>query len=349
MHFVCPGPNPASLANFERPPGASFDAMGGYRAKENRRECDFVHKLIGESSPNLPSIESRDDGHERSSAIWQSSDFDAGDCGGACRVRAGLSENGATSSAWQRLAMQPDGSSDELYAHRRASASKVPATSSASIGLTAGFRVLTGASYTYGQSTKLAALGNSPIAAASYSARPYRRFPMWAGAGHRPASSTHRRPDRIARRGHREKDSTSLFLDVDLLLRFDFVLVQTAEGVTGFLRCGSGSVVAETFAVFLVLDGEGFADHADGKAGISHRLLVLCRIVQSAYHCLTYLHWHELRVGVERPRRGAGHPPPVDLGHQLNHAPFRGGAVCSNMVKNAWASASWSPKAASSA
>ena len=69
---------------------------------------------------------------------------------------------------------------------------------------------------------------------------------MWAGAGHRPSQLDAQAagPHRAA--GAPEKDSTSLFLDVDLLLRFDFVPVQTAEGVTGFLRLGS--VVAETFA-----------------------------------------------------------------------------------------------------
>ena len=64
----------------------------------------------------------RVNGYERSIATSQSSDFDAGVCGGACLVRAGLSEDGAPSSAWQRLAMQPDGSSDKLYLRESARA-----------------------------------------------------------------------------------------------------------------------------------------------------------------------------------------------------------------------------------
>src|SRR5215831_20094901 len=85
--------------------------------------CDLVHKLIEESSRKHPfSRTPRSDGYERSRGIWQSSDFDAGLRGGACLVRAGLSEDGAPSSAWQRLAMQPDGSSDKLYSQARARA-----------------------------------------------------------------------------------------------------------------------------------------------------------------------------------------------------------------------------------
>ena len=78
-----------------------IEEEGSSERKNIAGMCDFVHKLIGESSPNVRSVEPTGDGYERSIATSQSSYFDAGVCGGDRLVRAGLSEDGAPSSAWQ--------------------------------------------------------------------------------------------------------------------------------------------------------------------------------------------------------------------------------------------------------